>query len=625
MSAVGGQTMPQAYSAPPKVELGVSGGDPAYGGPLVNPENGQDETGVPAYTGGRDAATNQTLDEYTAAQKLFRLDSSGVPQMDILPAGEDYHHAGGREGKKNFQQAYDPTRAIDAIEANQRAEEGRNEAMSRQIGGERARQTEAMASILANREKYAAQLAQRQQVLDQNVKQYTDNLSNTNAYWQNPGNIVSAIAFSLMPIAGGDPAAGARLINQAVEADFGRRYQAANMHLGELRSNVAAYRQLMGDKQAGDLMAESEARRIAAMDIERIALQFASPASKAKAEAAISDQLMRSAQLKMQSYKILGIHQDPKVVNKLLGGAIRASGADGVGFTPYAGPTDKPSAVAGTGPAGTPTTASSTPGISGTRMAALASNLPELKRQVATGQVDKKTAEEAINAGLQDRVRRMHPGNLPAQQKAMDALRKDAYDGVNKISVAAAKPAKDAAGIRHLAMRLDYLEKVAHEQGRDPQEFMQAGRDLSPGMANSWNEFKLKYGSNPDSPAAKSARNVLLAQQELYQAFARAKTSDTHELFGAALTEKELEQLELSIKNNASFTSMKTWVRRLSEDRQGQIAQALTAGGSPESAILYLAANPGFRSAGLDRAGISQNKAPAGKYVTNPDLIGPTR
>lgn len=608
-------------AANPQALAATAAPPPMAGG--FNPEDGVDETGLPNYTGGKDAATGQTLDMYKKAQELFRLDPGPVPQMDVLPEAENYHLAGGREGKKNFQQAYDPSRAIDAIEANQRAEEGRNEAMSQHLVSEKARQTNQMAIIMANREKYAAQLAERQQVLDENVKRYTDNLSNTNAYWSNPGNIVSAIAFSLMPIAGGDPAAGARLINQAVEADFGRRVQAANMHLGELRSNVAQYRQLMGDKQAGDLMAESEARRIAAMEIERIALQFASPASKAKAEAAISDQLMRSAQGRMQSFKVLGIHQDPRIVNKLLGGAIRAGGADGVGFTPYAGPTDRPSAVAGTGPAGTPTTASNTPGISGTRMAALASNPTELRRQVETGQVAAKDAAEVINAGFQDRVRRAHPGNIAAQQAAMDKLREQAYDGVNKISVAAAPHVKDAAGIRQLMMRIAKIEQSARELGRDPQEFMQSGRDISAGMANAWNEFELKYRSNPDSPAAKSARNILMAQQEFYQAFARAKTSDTHDLFGAALTEKELEQLELSIKNNASFTSLKSWATRLSEDRQGKLSQALTAGGSPESAILYLAANPGFRQAGLDYKGLSQNKAPATRYVTNPDFIGP--
>ncbi len=601
----------------------------APGAPTAKDPFADIELGGGGSNEGNANAEQSALDQIAREERIWRTDGMARPAVSVLPEGENYHLAGGREGKKNYNQAYDPDPAVNAIMNAQVAEKDRNEALSQNLISEQARQKEAMAAIMAKRQENAAQMANRQQMLDQAVTRYTDDLSNQNKFWSNPGNIISAIAFSLMPIAGGDPANGARLINQAIEADFGKRLQAANMHLGELRSNIGAYRSMVENQQVGDMLAESEARRIAATDIERISLQFASPISKAKAEAAIADQRMRSAQLKMQAYKVLGIHQDPRVVPKVLGDAIKAGGEDGVGFTPFSGP-DVPkgspaaAAAGGIGPGGSiPTTANTGGNLPGTRIAALAASPDEAVKQAKSGQLDTKNTDAVLHAMFLRRAAAMHPGNPGAIPKQMEEFRAKAQEGVAKIATVVQKPMADVQAVRSLQMKLDYLEKYYREKfpGKSPDEFLQGMRDVSPAFTNTINELRMKYGKD-QSDEGKAAKEFLQASQSLYQEFSRARSAEVHNFAGSALTPQEIANLDLVIKQNPSFSSMKNWVGMVSRARQAEIEAALTAGGNPESALLFIARNPGYRQGRLSAMGIP-GAGPVGPVEGQKTVIGP--
>ncbi len=275
-------------------------------------------------------------------------------------------------GKSDFDETYvaGPQRLAEAQKEVGRLSANKSEAIGQQYERSAQQATEAMAANKARRASEDQEIAARQQNLDKAVQHYSNDLADQGKFWTSPGNIISAIAFSLMPIFSNDPAIGAKLINQAIDRDMTNRKDLANMHLGELRSNLGTYRKLAEDHNVGDQIAQSEAHRLAALEIERISAQFESPIAKQKAQAMVEDQLMRAGQVRQTAFN----HYNYNTVRRLdprVASAFEAPGKAGNtdAWKSFTIPSSSPGKQVGGTIAGTPSTVStekSPPGMSAT-------------------------------------------------------------------------------------------------------------------------------------------------------------------------------------------------------------------------------------------------------------------
>jgi len=194
----------------------------------------------------------------------------------------DYNLAG---GQKYIQQAADPTAIKAGVSqaANVDADEGRQVADVYKRMQEKGE--DQLAAIRSSREEFNASVAQRQAQIDEQTKEYTRSLGDSQAFWKNPGNVIAAIGMALMPLAGAGGDSGVKMIRAAVEADWRDRKALADSSMGHLKSNLAGYRDIMGDKIAGDYLGLAESYKVASMELNRIAGSF--KGEKAQAQAAI--------------------------------------------------------------------------------------------------------------------------------------------------------------------------------------------------------------------------------------------------------------------------------------------------------------------------------------------------
>ena len=555
------------------------------------------------------SAEQGQADRIAASLAHFPTIPTARNNLTVMGEGENYHPLGGREGKRNYQEAYDPDPMVNAVINAQNASSDMNKALRGHYAQEGQRQTEAMAAIMARRQESQVEEQRRQAVLDQQTQQVTSGLLNQGAFWSNPGNIVSAIAFSLMPIAGGDPAMGAKLINQAIESDFQRRHVAANQYLGELRSNLSSYRKMTGDAQAGDLLAESEARRVAALKIEEISQQFASPISKAKAEAAIAEQRSRAAQLRMQAYR-MGVYVPPHAENKLIADEYKKAGKDGIGFSAYATTPGAPgSAAAGSIPGKggpLPTTANTGGGqLPGVRVAALSANPAEALRQYMTHpeQFGEKDLDNIIGSINLQRAMAAHPGNPAAVNTAMVALQRDTFDKAKNISDKVAPLANFHSQIRGMSQSMVRIANAYKAAGKDPNDFLQDLRTGAPdGMADTINRLRERY-TTPGSPEGQYQKDLLVASNSFMQGYNLLRSEFAHQKFGGSQTDNELKNLEAVVSKNPSWQQLDGFITRLSSAAQADIDVALNAA-PPEAALQWIRANPGYRGKTLSRPGV---------------------
>lgn len=261
-------------------------------------------------------------------------------EYEALPEGYSFAPYGGQEGEEAFYNAMERgPRAIqqNLNEAGQlQAQQGKE--LADAYAAERDRSVKAAAIAASKRMEQQAEYQRRVQQLDQETQKYSNDLNDQGKFWQNPGNIIAAISFSLMPIVSNDPSVGVKLINQAVQQDLAHRKEAAAMNLGALRSNLHGYRQLMEDDQAGDLMAESEAHRVAALEIQRIGAKFGGAESQKKMAAFAQAEMDKSNMLRNEAWK-RDLYRPNRVVNKALAAGIyRGPGGEQALGDPWAGP-----------------------------------------------------------------------------------------------------------------------------------------------------------------------------------------------------------------------------------------------------------------------------------------------
>lgn len=257
----------------------------------------------------------------------------------VMPEGENMLPFGGAQGRELWNNAavQKPSEIEAAVMQGANAEE--------RMGKEKADfytrlqhdQQEQLGLIKQNRIENDKAVAARQAQLDKAITGYSNDLADRGQFWRNPGNIIAALGVAFTTL-GTQTAAGAnKIINDMVQSDWQQRKQLADMHLGELRSNINGYRQLAGDKEMGDRLALADSYRVAAMEADRIGAQFQGPIAKAKA-AAVVKELQRNYLVQMGQLHAQMAYVKPHAENPMVAQEYQKSGQalPGTGFTPYA-------------------------------------------------------------------------------------------------------------------------------------------------------------------------------------------------------------------------------------------------------------------------------------------------
>ncbi len=574
--------------------------DPAQPGPLPV---------VPAGTEGSDAYTQGALAESEYDKKVYPWANgpTGGPTNEVMPEAIDWNPIG-PEGKADFKEAFveGPKKVKAALEAGQMAEADRDKAIAEHYTEEMARQQSAAANIQARRLEDDQQQQRRQADLDQSITHYSNDLANSNKFWANPGNIISAIAFSLMPIGGGDPAMGAKLIQGAIAKDMSDRQKLADMHLGELRSNLGEYRKMIGDRRVGDLMAESEAQRIASMQIQQIGAQFASPIAKAKTEALSQDFMMRSYQSKMQAFQAYHLYMAPRAVDPRIAAAYRNAGPGGmVPFNKMNGDVDVgPGAVKGTMqapglPQGSPTTARGPVGPNGPT-APGGEPGPTTQPKPQTYQISDIMKSRGLSSPEQllrqqaDDVRNeavalAKPGDPRSYNEQVAKIKQRDAEDQQKIATLAVPAIKQVHGSRRMAHDIAVINAECKQAGVNPQDFIGELRSTTSGpLGSKIRTMQLALTrANPENKHEVKQREMLEASERFHQLFAGEVVEYYHTKFGSAQNPAESAKGAQVITTSSSWPQIVNWNNMRSQDAQSEYTSALASAGNARAATKF--------------------------------------
>ena len=580
--------------------VGEEGAAPAGDGINVHPGGGNSSEF-------NDEFGDETVNRAKTTEDIFRyLPQQGRGQGAVFQGeGENFLPIGGPEGKASFDRAYvsGPRKLAQAMEDSGEAQVARADAMSAHYGQEAQREKDAMAAMQARRQQDLQELQVRQQNLDATVQAYSNDLQDQGKFWRNPGNIVSAVAFSLMPIFSNDPAIGIKLINQAVDRDMANRQHEANMHLGELRSNLAGYHKLAGDRQAGDLLAQSEAHRIAAIEVERIAQSFESPIAKARAMAIVQDQNVRSEVARQQAYK-RDVYNPVRAVQPGADAKWRGPGKAGVqgAWKEFDLPGKDWSGAAVNGViAGTPSVASSgkpSPGgayveYQKSQLASKPSAVAEAALELPHGPQTKASLTDMFERMVAKRAAALTNINSPNYAKEynehVDKLRTAADVGVAEIAKAAQPFRVGIAVTTRMQRDMDIIENECKKAGVNPNKFLGDLRNLTGApLAARINDLRSRY-SSPDGQHDQERLAMLQASERFHSTLAGQVVDYYHDMAGAAQNAKELENLAVVISGHSSWEKIRTFVHNRSQDFSARLQGAITHSPDPISATLYMA------------------------------------
>ena len=465
-------------------------------------------------------------------------------------------------GPAALEQAYRDTQAV---------QEQRNAALGKHYDQVAKEDTVRAGNYAQRRQEEEAETQVRQQKLDQATQYYTNDLADQGKFWTNPGNIVSAIAMSLMPLAGGDPTSGIRLVEQAVQQDMANRQHAAASTLGALQSNLSGYHKIAGDRQSGDLLAQAEAHRMAAVEAERIGQKFNSPESKAKLNAVIQDQRIKMANSYAQFYKA-NLYAPAQKMDPNLHAA-RSKDAPGAWSELGKGQGNAPNPYSTMKtPAqdeimGSPSHASSEPngGYSSPTMAAVVKTSASPANAAFRMALNEKNPHlgDLYQAGLAEinlKTRHIQDPTKRIEEKLK--LMKDAEQQVmGKTELH--KAAGYNASISQLQQKMDIASRMESANGGDPDTMLDGARGLVPdGMLNYWHDIGRRFSGDPVTKAAKYKEAREMALQDLRSEIAGTYNNYIHSKYGGAVSTGERGQGENVIRPGMNMHEIRGFIRR---------------------------------------------------------------
>lgn len=608
--ALGGQT-------PPPQTWGLQ--QDSTGGRAV--PLGADQTEPPPIQEGR-ASTALSEDISGGATADAALDELilGGPQTyrrpaQVIEAGENPAAVGGTRGRDRFDTAFDraPALAVEAVGEAGEANAGEAKDLEAFYKSEQERAAGVQANINARRQEDVAGEQQRQAQLEQQTAKYSQNLSDRGSFWKNPGNIISAIGFALMPFASEDKAIGIKLLNNAISADFNQRKQLADSHLGELRSNLQGYRQIAGDRQAGDLLAQAEAYRVAAMEVQRIAAAYQAPKAIAAAKAMVADLTGKANITAMQAYRQM-MYVSPQVMTPQMQQAYRGL----PGYESFRQQSPQ-STAQGTGGAAIPGVPGTATGATGAPRASGPTGANQGLLSVGQGPIPANQQKSPREQNL-DLVESRSPGLRNLARTFSDQLDLLARNSVQNPDLhPEAVRVKKAELLQSLKAKTEEISKQVqpNEKGITGSAMLQKDiADLESAFGGDYDKINSFLGMfRGHIPRESDIDNALIKAgvgtdktartRQAAVRFAQVLQGNINQYYrdisGGAVTTTEDERLKKVISDRSPFQLIKSWANDVSRRNAGELKNAL-AGYHPIAQQYYML-RMGQRMPGLNSPG----------------------
>jgi len=559
--------------------------------------------------------------------KMFRYGQQGGAKGPAGTAINEYENANTIGGPEEFKNTFKegPKKIGDLQREIGKLESDAHKNLAQAYEDQAQKDTIQSAQIASRKQEDNQQLQMKQRDLDEKTVQYTNDLANQNKFWQNPGNIVSAIAYSLMSVFSSDPAIGAKLINQAIDRDMNNRKDLANMHLGELRSNIGTYRKLAEDRQAGDLLAQSEAHRIAAMQIRAIGERLQSPIALKNSELAAQDQETKSAAFRAQAYNHY-LYNKPQVVDPRLA-AFAKQHQRGIpeGWTGYDLPKDAVGAVKSVVQGAGPSTAHAAPvpgqepiskrlaTMPAAQHAALIMSPGEVAKQGLDGDLAKGDLAQMAGEVITARARALAgdpnaPGYQAKVNEHINKMQIAADAGVGEIGKQAMPFQVGLTVTNRLQRDMNIIQSECKAMGISPDDFLGDLRTLTGGpLASKINDLRLRYGGAANV-SEQASRRMLQASERFHQALNSQIVGYYHDMAGAAQNKAELDNLGQVISRTARWDHINQYIQQQSTNYAAQMKGAIRTSPDPYSSILYMSMYGNGDQAPLIDPGVAKPK-----------------
>lgn len=541
--------------------------------------------------------TEFTNDMANAAQATDQFDQditprfngpTGGPGVSVQDEGENYLPYGGKDAyEETFVRR--PQQIEQAIKVAGETEAQFNDAKKNFFERTQAAQAEELAVMQQHRIENAAQVAAQQAKIDMATKRYTSDLADRGQFWLNPGNILAAFGAALVAAGSpGDRGIGIRTIQAAVEADYNKRKGLADMHLGELRSNLAQYRQIAGDKEQGDKLAFAESNRVAGMELERIAAQFQGPLAKAKAQEMAAQFYQKSELMKAQVHSAM-VYNTARAIPTPLKQSFDKTGkaTGGEGYTSYQAQNAPPVPVPGktlpgqapgktaSGPAVSPAVANTAKALASVPNGVIDTETKKLYDERAPGasklapMFRQRVAEQAvINAGP-------HPTVEKLRQEAQKVVR-GYHTQVAEVAKEAGPAMADQKTWSALDQDLQLFERAAGGPDKVNDYFGYLQKGGAARLDNQISQLKQQFGSR-GTPEEQRQIHQLEAVQRINQVIANKTVDYYHQMAGSAQSPTERGDLERVIGTSSPYAAIKNFAAIKSKEAAGKY-QASTVG-----------------------------------------------
>ncbi len=617
-------------SAPSEQQLAEKGLGPQEAGPADVPLY----PGTKDFSEGGEDSADGTQGQLGAAANMFgTANFNNGPGNVIQPEGSNYAPVGGAEGKSDWEDTFrtKPREIEAAIMEGAKAEGDLGNAKADFYKRTQQAQQQELSVLAARRAQRQQQIDQQQQQLQAATERYSNDLSEGGYFWKNPAGILASFGAALVTLSTGqsnDHSIGVKLVNEAINADFQRRKQAADYGIAGMQNNLNSYRQIAGDKDMGDKMALAESYRVAGMELERISAQFQGPIAKAKAAAIAKDLNAQRQVLMMNMYKG-DIYQPVQPIDPRILAAKKAGAAglpEGVGYTPFAGSGGASGATPGTAAAGG--TAGSNPGVGPSSQPGMGSGGPTnpamdqmLKQTINISPQESADWEKrapgstrqiaAARLNIAREAWNQSGGNMKTFFAKRAEMETKAEEGAAKISVAMQPVVGKVNGIRRLQGDIEIMENLgkriygnASDGAMD--KLMSTGSDAVFGKATmaKWRDQMLAMKDTDSANSSKYDREIQQTEnavERFKQLLSGSQNSYIHDKSGGNVSAPENERMQEYLRKG--WRGIKGFAENESKLAQSEVSNALNAGGTPYAAILYRIGS-GVSSPRLDSNGI---------------------
>lgn len=565
------------------------------------PDNGDadipPEPGIPGSDeGGQDSSEGTGLGIAAREYAFPRMPVNLGPGGEVV-YGENYSNLLGPEGKNAFQDAFVniPKKINQALDAGAEAQSAEGTATKDVLQKLYEQQSEDLASMKAKRLQEQAEIQHKQQEIEKATQYYTNDLADTGKFWARPGSIFAAIGAVLMGL-GSAPGSNTtyNVLNGAIQADWLKRKELADMHLGDMRGNLDKYRQIAGDRDTGDRLALAESYRVANIELQRIAAQFQGPIAKAKA-AAIGNELNQKFQMLMMQVYQSAVLTGPKAVDPRIAAALKAGGQamPGVGYTPFKQP-GAANATGGQAPSGMGPTSSVGPGMTG--QPAMPGNGPEWEMSES----DKKRyndrspgAGDELESEQKDAVKRIwsisggNPKKFNDEMEKFERLQEADLKEISKQGQQANLPSR-IRGMRRLGHDIGVMQNLANQvSGGDVDKLLNTFGDVTMGKSfqAKWSDVMNAMSGPARTKWEKQKHDVEDSVQRFKQLLAGEFNAYIKQESGATVNPNEEARNMQYLRNG--FRGIKVYHDNESEKSEAELNNITNSQQHPVTGTLY--------------------------------------